>query len=426
MEIDVGKVVAGKYELLRLLGRGAMGEVWVARHSTLQEPMAIKFVTPERELSGEGDTLVKRFLFEAQVAANLSRKTRHIVSVTDHGVDDGIAYLVMELLQGDTVEALVERGGPRPLPEVALVVAQAARGLAIAHQQGVLHRDLKAANLFLARDEDGKALLKILDFGIARSLQGPRLTAKGMVMGSPAYMSPEQALGFSSLDRRCDLWALAVVVYEALTGELPNDPEHPEAWLERARSGVYVPVLERRPELPRGLEDFFRRSFARDIAARFDTAASFAAAFQTAVEGGAPEPPTRGATTAEPGSRDPRVKASVAIFALVVLSGLVVAVLSVIRPAPEHAQAPSGFASTRFADLPLPLGDVPSAPSSSPLPPNDIPAVAATSSSTPAPKLPLAAPNRTHAPVRSSTDRPSAEKERPDAGRPPGNRDEVF
>jgi eukaryotic-like serine/threonine-protein kinase len=113
-EIDVGHVVSGKYSLVRLLGRGSMGEVWAATHLTLHEPMAIKFLMPEKGALDASETLSRRFLFEAQVAARLSRKTRHIVSVTDHGVDQGIAYLVMELLSGDTAEAVVKRSGPRP------------------------------------------------------------------------------------------------------------------------------------------------------------------------------------------------------------------------------------------------------------------------------------------------------------------------
>jgi serine/threonine protein kinase len=282
MGIDVGEVIAKKFELVRRLGRGSMGDVWIARHRTLGENVAIKFLAVSDPLDGEAATLQERFLFEAQVAARLSRKAAQIVSVTDHGVDDGAAYLVMELLEGDTLQALIGRAGPRPLTEVVEIVSQAAKGLAVAHAEGVLHRDLNSANLFVTRDANGRLLLKILDFGLARSIRSPRRTARGMVLGSPEYMSPEQALGLSSLDQRCDVWALAVVAYESLTGALPYDADPPEKWLEEVQSGAYARLLDRRPDLPHALEAFFERAFAPRIEDRFRTAAALADAFERA------------------------------------------------------------------------------------------------------------------------------------------------
>src|ERR1700734_1932999 len=200
MDIDVGRVVAGKYQLVRLLGRGSMGEVWWAHHLTLGEHLAIKLLT---QAQGEGlestTAATARFQFEAQVAARLSRKTRHIVRVTDHGEEDGLAYLVMEQLEGETLEAVVQREVRVPAATVTKIVTQVARALAQAHGEGVLHRDLKPANLFLTRDEEGKLLVKLLDFGIARAIHAHRApsafaTARGLVFGTPSYMSPEQAI----------------------------------------------------------------------------------------------------------------------------------------------------------------------------------------------------------------------------------------
>jgi serine/threonine-protein kinase len=223
-QIDVGEVVAGKYELVRLLGKGAMGEVWLARHGSLGGEFAIKLVRPEAQEADE--SAIARFQQEAQVSAKLSRKTRHIVSVSDHGEDQGLAYLVMELLEGESLETRINRGGPLDLPETIAIVTQVARALGQAHAEQIVHRDLKPANVFLTTDEDGRLLVKLLDFGIARatrpgSKRSPFVTGKDMVLGTPSYMSPEQARGLDTLDHRCDLWALAVVAYESLTRTIP-------------------------------------------------------------------------------------------------------------------------------------------------------------------------------------------------------------
>jgi serine/threonine protein kinase len=283
MPVEIGNVVGDKYVLGRLIGRGSMGEVWMATHRSLEQRVAIKFLTPDDQMAKEGDALQRRFLFEAQIAARLSRETAHVVSVTDYGVEGGVAYLVMELLEGADIETILERSGPLPLATARTIVAHAALGLSVAHSDGVLHRDLKTANLFLTRDERGNPWLKILDFGLARSMHRPRLTAQGMVMGNAAFMSPEQAINHPGLDARCDLWALSVATFEALTGALPFEPDPPEEWLRRARSGVAPSVWRWRPELPAGVDAFFRRAFAPNIDERFATAASLSSAFDDAV-----------------------------------------------------------------------------------------------------------------------------------------------
>jgi serine/threonine protein kinase len=283
MAIGAGAVVADKYVLGHLIGHGTMGEVWSATHRTLGERFAIKFLVPKADLAAEGDRLHRRFLLEAQIAARLSQRTRHIVRVTDHGTDRGLAYLVMELLEGDTVEAILAREGRMSPQAVVDLVIHASRALALAHAEGVLHRDLKSANLFTTYDEEGRALTKILDFGLARSLRATRLTMNGVVMGSAAYMSPEQAADLASLDARCDLWALAVVAYEALTGALPFEPEPPEEWLEQARRGTPDSVRQLRLELPAELDTFFAKAFAPNPSDRYTDAASLAEAFAAAL-----------------------------------------------------------------------------------------------------------------------------------------------
>jgi serine/threonine protein kinase len=306
-DVDVGHVVAGKYELVRLLGRGSMGEVWAAHHKTLAEKVALKLLTqadPEDDLEDPA-TAAARFLFEAQVAARLSRKTRHIVRVTDHGEEAGVVYLVMELLEGETLENVLARGDKVPIPMVATIVSQVARALAAAHAEGVFHRDLKPANVFLSHDEDGNPLVKLLDFGIARTTHAHRTasafaTAKGVVFGTPSYMSPEQARASSKLDHRCDLWALATIAYEAITGELPVNGEDLDDLVANLCAHRIVPIRERRPDVSEALEAFFTKAFAEQIDQRFQTAAELATAFHGAL-GSVPPPMDEDAVASERG-----------------------------------------------------------------------------------------------------------------------------
>jgi serine/threonine protein kinase len=289
--MQVGHVVAGKYELVRLLGQGSMGAVWVAHHQTLGEKVALKVLGNEPPDGGIEDrsTAAARFLFEAQVAARLSRKTRHVVRVTDHGEEDGVDYLVMELLEGQTLERrLMLR--PISFGEVRAVVTQVARALEEAHAEGLIHRDLKPANIFLTRDEDGQLLVKLLDFGIARTMHTrvvsvPFATAGGLVWGTPGYMGPEQGRA-AALDTRWDLWALATIAYEALTGELPLPGTEAEELLENLYRRRLIPIHERRPDLPAGLTEFFTRAFAEHIEQRFASASDLALAFERAIEKG--------------------------------------------------------------------------------------------------------------------------------------------
>jgi len=290
LSISAGHVVAGRYELLRMLGRGSMGEVWVAHHRALGDNLALKLLSHAASTEGVEDreTASARFRFEARIAARLSRKTRHIVRVTDYGEDQGISFLAMELLEGDSLEQRLLRRGAMSTAEVTELVAQIARALEQAHADGVVHRDLKPANVFLTRDEDGRLLVKLLDFGIARATQRLRTapifaTASGLVFGTPGYMSPEQCAALS-VDVRCDLWSLATIAYEALTGDLPVPGIETEELLANLAARRIVPVHERNPELPPGLGPFFACAFARHVEERFRSATELARALQQAVE----------------------------------------------------------------------------------------------------------------------------------------------
>ena len=268
-----------------------MGEVWVAHHRTLDGDVALKLL--KRASWGyDAEDLSEaaaRFQLEAQLAARLSRKTRHIVRVTDHGEEGALAYLVMELLEGQTLESWLLHHASMPLEEVPRLVTQIARALEEAHAEGVVHRDLKPGNVFLARseDEDGGPLVKLLDFGIARapSMLGTAsafATAPGMLFGTPGYMSPEQVSVSPKVDRYCDLWALATVAYELLTGELPVPGANAAELVHNMREGHLVPIRDRMPELPPSVGVFFKRAFAPRREDRYPSARELAVAFERA------------------------------------------------------------------------------------------------------------------------------------------------
>ncbi|MDB5212549.1 MAG: Serine/threonine protein kinase, partial [Myxococcaceae bacterium] len=282
MKVEPGQLIGGKYELERLLGKGSMGEVWRARHATLEDSYAVKLIDVRRVPDAAG-----RFQLEAHIAAKLSKKTRHIVSVTDHGEDEQLAYLVMQLLDGESLEQRIEEAAPLALTEVSAIVTQVARALKHAHAEGFVHRDLKPANIFLTKDEDGRTVVKLLDFGIARSLtkvptRSPFATAKDTIVGTPTYMSPEQTLGLEAVDHRCDLWALAVVAYEALAKAVPFEGETLQDVLINIGIGREVPLKLRREDLPDGVYRFFARAFADELNDRFQSATELATTFTRA------------------------------------------------------------------------------------------------------------------------------------------------
>jgi serine/threonine-protein kinase len=218
-------LVAGKYQLVRLIGRGGMGSVWEARHVSLGTPSAIKFIEAEYADSPEARS---RFDKEAKAAATIQSK--HAIQIFDHGMtDDGKPYIVMELLQGEPLDKVLNRG-PLSLQETARIIQQVCRGLARAHERGIVHRDLKPENIFLVKTpDDDEPIAKVLDFGIAKIQSNDSgltsSTKTGAVLGTPFYMSPEQARGLRNIDHRTDIWSLGVIAFKCVTGKLPFDGE---------------------------------------------------------------------------------------------------------------------------------------------------------------------------------------------------------
>jgi serine/threonine protein kinase len=215
-----GVVVEQKYELVRLLGEGGMGSVWVARNLTLDCHVALKLMRSDlaRAVPGAGE----RMLTEARAAASIHHPA--IVQIFDFGrTRDGDPFISMELLDGESLSATLKRRERLPATKAIQVLMPIADALVVAHARGVVHRDLKPDNILLARLADGRVQPKILDFGIAKleDSSSPKLTLDGTVLGSPAYMSPEQARGQTDIDLRVDVWAFSVMLYELVTGCTP-------------------------------------------------------------------------------------------------------------------------------------------------------------------------------------------------------------
>jgi eukaryotic-like serine/threonine-protein kinase len=269
--VPIGAVLAGKYRVERVLGQGGMGVVVQATHLQLGQPVALKFLLPE--VLGNPD-IVARFLREAQAAVRL--KSEHVARVIDVGtLDTGAPYMVLEYLDGVDL-AHVDRRHLSPGLIVDFLL-QACEGLAEAHALGIVHRDVKPGNFFLARRNDGSTQLKVLDFGISKSpvgLEGS-LTATQAVMGTPAYMSPEQMRSAKAVDARSDIWALGAVLYELLQGAPPFEADSFAAMCVKVAMDPHGPLTV---PLPPGLAEVVYRCLDKDPARRFQNVAELAAA----------------------------------------------------------------------------------------------------------------------------------------------------
>ena len=273
-----GEIIASKYEVLRVLGVGGMGVVLAARHIQLGQTVAIKFM---RGQAAADSAAVGRFQREARAVAALS--SEHVAKAYDVGtLETGAPYIVLEYLAGEDLSELVRRNGPMAVPDVLGAVLQACEALAEAHAMGIVHRDLKPSNLFMTRRKDGSRLVKVLDFGISKmtslnaAASANSLTASGAIMGSPAYMSPEQVRSAKEADARADIWALGVIVYELVTGRSPFAGETLGETLARILSEAPAPLHELRPDVPAGLGAVVARCLERDVERRVQTVAELA------------------------------------------------------------------------------------------------------------------------------------------------------
>lgn len=273
-----GDVLAGRYRIERLLGSGGMGVVAAAIHEVLHQRVAIKFLYPSA--TDDGSTL--RFIQEARAAATIH--SEHAVGVMDVGaLDNGVPYMVLEYLEGNDLAEEVAARGAIPVAQAVDWILQAGEALAEAHSIGIVHRDLKPSNLFLANKPDGSRILKVLDFGIAKKL-GPDAilltgtAASGKLLGTAAYMPPEQIRSPKTVDPRADLWALGVTLWELITGRRLFSGDSMGEILAAVLEQEAPPLRMMLPDAPAGLERVLAKCLARSRDDRYSTIAEFAAA----------------------------------------------------------------------------------------------------------------------------------------------------
>jgi serine/threonine protein kinase/class 3 adenylate cyclase len=286
------RTIGGKYRLEREIARGGMGAVWVAFDPQLKRRVAVKLMSPDQLAS---ESLRGRFEREAVAIAQLQNP--HVIQVYDYGIDGKTPYIVMELLEGEDLEARLRRQTRLPIATVCTLLTQAAKALGAAHAAGIVHRDLKPANMFLSRADSGE-ILKVLDFGVVAMVAGlaedqHHVTRAGALIGTPSYMSPEQVRSAKGADHRSDLWSLGVVAYRALTGQLPFIGESLGDLIIRICTDAPAPPSSLVPGLSAEVDRFFEKALARDPAQRFSSAREMASAFAALVESEQPNKPTK-------------------------------------------------------------------------------------------------------------------------------------
>jgi len=271
IELEVGEIIGVKYSIERLLGRGGMGTVWLCQHLGLGERVAVKVMS--RQVADHSEVRA-RFAREARASAKI--KSRYVARVYDTGeLPDGRPYLVMEYMEGETLGQALRTARTMSLEETARILGQVGRGLARAHELGIVHRDIKPDNVFLAHTADDGVIAKVFDFGIVKVsdalAMAPETTQEGALLGTPQYMSPEQVEGVA-IDLRSDIYSLGVMAFRMLTGRRLFPDESLSATLMKICNGPLPSLIELLPGLPPAVEEWFQRACARDREARFPSA----------------------------------------------------------------------------------------------------------------------------------------------------------
>jgi serine/threonine-protein kinase len=286
MTIAAGRVLSGRYRLIRPIGVGSQAAVWIAEHLALSTQVAVKLI--DSSLARKDD-MRERFRREATAAAQL--RSAHVVQILDHGIDGDQPFIVMELLEGEDLYDRLRHRGRLTLYETSKIITQVARALTRAHAASIVHRDLKPENVFVVQNDDDE-VVKVLDFGIAKVQSpdpgGSKRTELGELLGTPHYMSPEQIKGLAEIDHRTDLWALGVIAYQCATGQLPFDSQGMgDLLIKIAVADPPVPS-QVTPGLTPAFDGWFERACAREPKDRFQSAREMADALARAV-GIAPE-----------------------------------------------------------------------------------------------------------------------------------------
>lgn len=289
------EIIADRYRLKRRLAEGGIGVVWVAEHLELRHEVAIKLLKESTRADPDHAIhVLERFRHEAQVSALLGRRTTHVVQAHDAGFSEVGPYLVMELIDGHTLADEIDSMGPLTPERLLPILEQVAEALSVAHDVGVIHRDLKPTNILLVNQPRGGVLAKVTDFGLAKTINQaltidrPQETGESTVVGTVDFMSPEQLRAGQKADPRMDVWALGVVAYEALTARLPFEGPSVHAIMAKIVSQPFPRATSRRPTLPHAVDAWFDKALAKDVKARFATPQDLVTGFRRAI--GLPSP----------------------------------------------------------------------------------------------------------------------------------------
>lgn len=370
----VGTRLADRYEVTRKIGEGGMGAVYEARHLLIGKRVAIKVLLDKYAQKPE---VVARLQQEARLASSIGHE--HIVDITDFGeTDAGLTFVVMEYLEGESLAALLAREGPLSPPRAVSIVRQVASALGAAHDKGIVHRDVKPENVFIVRRGD-RDFVKVVDFGISKAMRppdesegasaSPRLTQTGMVLGTPLYMSPEQARGEDVLDHRVDIYAVGVILYECLTGEVPFRGNNYLSIISQVISTEPRRPSEVRPDLgiSPALEAVVLRAMAKDRAARYQTMAELDADLARLESGAEVAAMSLSGPRSSRVGRGTRSNARSRLFVWGVAVAGVVAAVALLVPRFLPERAPSAAPATPAAPVP-PAPPAP-APEPQPAPP---------------------------------------------------------
>ncbi|HKO52637.1 MAG TPA: serine/threonine-protein kinase [Polyangiaceae bacterium] len=283
-QLDVGSVVDRRYRLKREIARGGAGAVFEAEHLYTSRPVAIKLLLADQVHATESR---QRLLLEAR-ALTVARHPGIVLGLDAGETEHGTPYLVMELLEGRTLEGILAVRPRIGVADAVYIGMQLCDALATAHERGILHRDIKPSNVFISRSESGREVTKIFDFGIARlPQQNHKITQQGAVLGTPEYMAPEQLLAQDDVDARCDIYALGISLYEALAGTVPFEGNFGEVLLKVSTQPM-PSLIARCPNVPPLLEAAIEKALARDPAGRHATLREFAEALSRVPTGDEP------------------------------------------------------------------------------------------------------------------------------------------
>jgi serine/threonine-protein kinase len=371
----IGAVLAGRYQIVRRIGEGGMGAVYEATHTVIGKRVAVKVLLEKFHAKSD---FVARLLQEARLASAIGHE--HIVDVTDFGTtDDGRSFVVMEFLDGESLAELTMREAPLPIERCLRIARQVAGALGAAHAKGIFHRDVKPENIYLVQRGDAD-FVKVVDFGISKAVkpggdeggEGYRLTHTGLLLGTPLYMSPEQARGEEDLDHRVDIWALGVLLYECLTGEVPFRANNYLGIISQVLTHQPTPPSRLRPELgiSDAVEAVVMRAMEKDRTRRYQTMVDLERDLERLLAGDQNVgfvPRVTGTTTAEPEAprRWPLLSAGVALVV-----GMALYLVWPSKPEPVAPPAPQAAPVVPSPAPPSPAVTAPPAPAAvAPAPP---------------------------------------------------------